>query len=180
MIKDINSFIQYFDGIRRRTLNFAKAIPADRIDWSPHEDAFTCGDILRHLAAVETITIHTVVHDHWQAYPGHEKSLAGDPEEIIQYLETNHVDSMGKLRKLPDAALDLPRPDINGRPVKAWRLLMSVIEHEVHHRSQLASYLEMMGAEPPQIFGLEVDDVAELSTKLASDHSGPTAKDGKL
>ena len=81
---------------------------------------------------------------------------------------------------VPDAALDLPRPDINGRPVKAWRLLMSVIEHEVHHRSQLASYLEMMGAEPPQIFGLEVDDVAELSTKLASDHSGPTAKDGKL
>jgi len=57
---------------------------------------------------------------------------------------------------------------------------MSVIEHEVHHRSQLASYLEIMGAEPPQIFGLEVDDVAELSTKLASDHSGSTAKDGKL
>ena len=180
MIKDINSFIQYFDGIHRRTLIFARAIPEDRIDWSPQEDAFTCGDILRHLAAVETITIHAVVHDHWRAYPGHDKRLAGDLEEIIHYLDANHDDSMGMLHTLPDAALNLPRPDITGRPIKAWRLLMSVIEHEVHHRSQLASYLEMMGAEPPQIFGLEVDDVARLSAKFASDHSGPAAKDGKL
>lgn len=44
---------------------------------------------------------------------------------------------------------------------------MSVIDHEVHHLSQLASYLEMMVAKPPQIFRLEVDDVASLSKKLA-------------
>jgi len=54
--------------------------------------------ILRHLASVETITIHAVVHDHWQAYPGHNKSLAGDLEGIIHYLDANHDDSMGMLR----------------------------------------------------------------------------------
>ena len=53
---------------------------------------------------------------------------------------------------------------------------MSVIEHEVHHRSQLASYLEIMGVEPPQIFGLQVNDVAEFSAKLAKDHLRPTDK----
>jgi uncharacterized damage-inducible protein DinB len=169
MIQNVEGFIRYFDGIRRRTLNFAREIPHERIDWSPQEDTFTCGDILRHLAAVEMITIHAVVHDHWQAYPGHDKDQAANLEEIIKYLEASHADSMSMLRTLPDAALNLPRPAITGRQIKAWQLLMSVIEHEVHHRSQLASYLEMMGIEPPQIYGLQVDDVAELSTKLAMD-----------
>jgi uncharacterized damage-inducible protein DinB len=171
MIRDIDSFIRYFEGIRRRTLNFARVIPHERIDWSPQENAFTCGDILRHLAAIETITIHVVVHDHWQVYPGHDRNLAADMEEILNYLEASHVAAMGELRTIPDAALNQTRPTITGHPIKAWRLLMSIIEHEVHHRSQLASYLESMGIEPPQIFGLQVDDVAALSAQLANKHS---------
>lgn len=170
MIQNVESFIHYFDGIRRRTFNFARVIPPDRIDWSPQERAFTCGDILRHLAAIETITIHVIVHTHWQAYPGHDKSLAADLEEIFNYLEASHVAAMGELRTIPDAVLNQNRPTITGHPIEAWRLLMSVIEHEVHHRSQLASYLESMGIEPPQIFGLQVDDVAALSAQLARDH----------
>jgi uncharacterized damage-inducible protein DinB len=170
MIQNVDRFIRYFDGIRRRTLNFAQEIPDNRINWSPKEGAFTYGDILRHLAAVERITIHVVVQGRWQAYPGHDKSLANNLEEILSYLEATHAESMGRLHTLPDSGLELPRPAITGRPIKAWQLLMSVIEHEVHHRSQLASYLEMMGIEPPQIYGLQVDDVAELSTQLAKDH----------
>ena len=180
MIKDTNSFIYYFDGIRRRTLNFAQAIPEGFIDWSPREGAFTCGDILRHMAAVETITIHTVVRDQWQAYPGHEQDLANTRDGIILYLSETHTESMKLLHTLPDDELNQLRPAITGRPIKAWQLLMSVVEHEIHHRSQLASYLEMMGIEPPQIFGLQVDDVAVLSKKLARDHPGSTTKDGQL
>ena len=60
MIQSVESLIRYFDSIRRRTLTFARAVPADRIDWSPQEDAFTFGDILRHIAAVEEITVHAV------------------------------------------------------------------------------------------------------------------------
>jgi len=32
MLQSVNRFIDYFDGIRRRTLHFIDAIPADRID----------------------------------------------------------------------------------------------------------------------------------------------------
>lgn len=115
MIQNVESFIRYFDGIRRRRLNFVLAIPQDQIDWSPHQDGFTCGDILGHLAAVEKITIHTVVLDQWQAYPGHDISLSGDLGEIIGYLETTHVESMLMLATLPDAILSDPRPSITGR-----------------------------------------------------------------
>ena len=167
MIQNVESFIQYFEGIRRRTLTFARAIPPEQINWLPQDEEFTFGDILRHLGAVERITIHAVVHNNWEAYPGHDRSLADGLEEVINYLEVTHTRAIEMLRKLPETDLDQPRTAITGQQIKAWRLLMSMFEHEVHHRSQLASYLMMIGIEPPQIFGLHVDDVETLSKKLA-------------
>jgi uncharacterized damage-inducible protein DinB len=44
---------------------------------------------------------------------------------------------------------------------------MAMVEHEVHHRSQLASYLTMMGVEAPDVFGLGVEDVERLTAGAA-------------
>jgi hypothetical protein len=44
---------------------------------------------------------------------------------------------------------------------------MAMCEHEVHHRSQLASYLTLMGVDAPDIFGLGVEDVARLADGAA-------------
>ena len=35
MIASATDFGDYFDGVRRRTVHFVQAIPADRIDWRP-------------------------------------------------------------------------------------------------------------------------------------------------
>jgi uncharacterized damage-inducible protein DinB len=171
VIRSVVSYIEYFNGIRRRTLTFAHAIPADRVNWSPQGNEFTFGDILRHLAAVEKITIYAVVNKKWKAYPGHAQDLARELQDIVEYLETTHAEATNMLRTLSDTELQQPRTALAGPPLKAWRLLMSIIEHEIHHRSQLASYLTMLEVTPPQIFGLEVDDVIAMSTRLADDHS---------
>jgi len=44
MIQSVDTFIKYFGGIRRRTLNFIRAIPDEQIDWSPKDGELTCGD----------------------------------------------------------------------------------------------------------------------------------------
>jgi uncharacterized damage-inducible protein DinB len=36
---------------------------------------------------------------------------------------------------------------------------MAMVEHEVHHRSQLDCYLAEAGVEPPQIYGWRMEDV---------------------
>jgi uncharacterized damage-inducible protein DinB len=36
---------------------------------------------------------------------------------------------------------------------------MAMVEHEVHHRSQLDCYLAQAGVEPPQIYGWRMEDV---------------------
>ena len=40
MLQSVKGFIDYYEGIRRRTLHFIDAIPADRIDWLPVECIF--------------------------------------------------------------------------------------------------------------------------------------------
>lgn len=163
MIQSVDSFIEYFDSIRRRTLQYIRTIPADRIDWSPGAGEFTYGVLIRHLAAAESMFVGVVVAERWR-YPGHDHDPADDLEALIAQLETGHAAALNALRTLDDAALNEPRPLLKGPNLKAWRVLMAMVEHEVHHRSQIAVYLALMGVEPPQIYGLGVEEVIALAT----------------
>jgi len=60
---------------------------------------------------------------------------------------------------LPDARLHEKVEDLEGGRVSVWRFLMAMVEHEVHHRSQLDSWLALAGTEPPQIYGYRMEDV---------------------
>lgn len=162
MLRDIDEFVRYFDGVRRRTLNYVRTLPPDRVDWAPRSGEFTCGDIIRHLAAAEAMFVGVVVDGRWR-YSGHADGPR-DLDALLAQLDAVHTASMDRLRGLPPAALDEPRPSLQGPPAKAWRWLMALVEHEVHHRSQLAVYLADMGVAPPQIYGLGVEDVIALAT----------------
>jgi uncharacterized damage-inducible protein DinB len=49
---------------------------------------------------------------------------------------------------------------LSGATVPAWRILLNgLIEHEVHHRSQLCDYLSAAGVEPPALYGLHAEDL---------------------
>lgn len=163
MIHSTQNFIDYFSSIRKRTLNYVCAIPADQINWLPKEGEFTCADIVRHIASGEKMFIGVVTQGKWK-YEGH----VGDQEsvdELIAHLDQTHRTAMNKLESLPDSELDQLRPALEGSTqVKAWRWLMAMVEHEIHHRSQLAMYLFLMGITPPHIYGLGVEDLIARAT----------------
>jgi len=164
MIQSTVDFIKYFDSIRRRTMNYIRVVPADRLDWSPKPGEFTCADILRHIVEAEKMFVRVAMEGRWK-YDGHESDKKQSLEELIALLETTHLEAMDKLKQFPDQDLNEPRfgPKGEGHPLKAWRWLMAMTEHEIHHRSQLAVYLSLMGIQPPHIFGLGVEDLIALS-----------------
>ena len=168
MIASARAFADYFDGVRRRTVHFFRAIPAERIDWAPRDGEYTCGDIVRHVTACERMFVTAVVDGRW-IYPGHERPKAPTLDAALADLDAAHAECGARLRGLGDAALDTMRPPLEpgAAPVRAWRLLLAMSEHEVHHRSQLASYLTWMGLEAPDIFGLGVEDVERLTAATA-------------
>ena len=164
MIQSTVDFIKYFESIHRRTMNNIHVVPADRLSWSPKEGEFTCADIIRHIMAAEKMFVRVATEGRWK-YEGHESEQEQSHDELIALLETVHNETMNKLGLFPDQELNEPRfgPKAEGRPLKAWRWLMAMTEHEIHHRSQLAVYLSLIAVQPPHIFGLGLEDLIALS-----------------
>jgi len=183
VITTMREFTEYFDGVRRRTIGFFRTIPADMIDWAPKEGEYTCGDIIRHVATSESMFSGVVADGAWR-YDGHGREHGATLDQALALLDARHAAASATLAKVGDPALTQTRPPLEpgGRPIRGWRVLMAMCEHEVHHRSQLASYLTLMGVEAPDIFGLGVEDVAELATGApAISLRPPTAEeDGTL
>jgi uncharacterized damage-inducible protein DinB len=163
MIQSVTRFIDYYDGIRRRTQHFIDAIPADRIDWFPVEGEFTFGELIRHLAAAENMFVGAVVHGKWK-YAGHKPEEKQERDAAIALLQTTHREAMNLLGTLSDSELMESRPSLSGPEIKTWRLLMAMVEHEVHHRSQMAMYLTLIQVSPPHLLGLGVEDVISMAT----------------
>ncbi|MFZ5825112.1 MAG: DinB family protein [Bacillota bacterium] len=162
MITGVKPFADYFEGIRSRTLRFLDQIPPDQIDFAPHPGKFTLGDLVRHLASTEAMFTGAVLQGEW-AYRGHGRKHGASLEEALRYLKRTHEDCMARLRAAPDDLLRAKRPTLHGYPVSAWHLLMAMAEHEAHHRSQVSQYLVALGVEPPQVFGLKIEQVGSDS-----------------
>lgn len=160
MIESIQAYLKYSQGIRRRTLAAIEALPPDKIDWAPAEGEFTCGEIIRHIGSIELMNSRVFAGQGF-SYPGHEPALGASKTEAIEYLNACQGEAAAILQALPEGALHEKQAGLNGQPVSAWRFLMASVEHEVHHRSQLDTYLKLMGLEPPQLFGVFMEDLPE-------------------
>jgi len=163
MIQHLSEFINYFESIRRRTLHYIRTIPPDRLVWSPKPGEFTYAELIRHLIATEQLFVDVVRTGRWK-YPGHQAEPSDSLDSLIALLTSTHAAAMASLAKLNDAILSESRPTLSSTPISAWRILMMMVEHEIHHRSQIAMYLSLMGVEPPQIYGLGVEDVIAMAT----------------
>jgi uncharacterized damage-inducible protein DinB len=168
VIATVRGFTEYFEGVRRRTVGFFRALPPERMDWAPQTGEYTAGDIIRHVAACEPMFAGAALGRPWR-YAGHEREHGATLEQALAYLDGCHATASGLLAAADDHALSavVPSLELGARPIKAWRLLMAMTEHEVHHRSQLASYLTWMGVEAPDVFGLGVEDVMRLTAEPA-------------
>lgn len=163
MISDIASFLRYFEGVHKRTVRDVSALPEAAERWKPEprpdeEASWGAPRIIRHIAEARGFFASAFRDDGWvwtdlpespsrdawgplldRSFSDLEKALADVPQERL----TEKVELIGGL----------------GRPVSAWRLLMMMAEHEVHHRSQLATYAGLNGWPVQQIFGQRYEDV---------------------
>ena len=110
----------------------------------------------RHLGSVQMMNWRHFAEGE-MLYPGHQRTLGATKPAALAYLEGCHAQAAALLQNCADEVLHQPRPDLNGRPTAAWRFLMATVEHEVHHRSQLATYLKILQIEPPQLYGVHVE-----------------------
>jgi uncharacterized damage-inducible protein DinB len=164
-IGTIEPFLDYFARIRERTRRVAVLIPPDRLEWAPREGAWTFGDLLRHLGAIERWMFAENVHGLPSRYPGHGRELADGHAAVLAYFDRMHDEAMERFRALTPEALQARCTTPGGAAMPAWKWLRAMVEHEIHHRGQLYLMLGMIGVPTPPLYGLTSEEVRERSVR---------------
>jgi uncharacterized damage-inducible protein DinB len=164
-IRTVQPFIDYFEGIRARTLRVIERIPPDRLEWTYAENRFTFGDLIRHLAATERYMFAENVQRNPSRYPGHGRDLADGRDAVLEYLSTRHTEAIAIFSGLSDEDLLRKCPTPGGIQISTWKWLRAMIEHEVHHRGQIYLMLGMLGVSTPPLYGLTEQQVYDRSIR---------------
>jgi uncharacterized damage-inducible protein DinB len=163
VITDAPSFLDYLARIRGRTMAVARVIPEDRLEWRPTEGAFSFGDMLRHLAAIERYMFAENARLEPSRYPGHGPELADGYAAVFEYFNRMHEEAVQIFAALSPADLQRKCLTPGGAEITVWKWLRSMVEHEIHHRGQIYVYLSMLGLHGPPIYGLTSEEVRARS-----------------
>jgi uncharacterized damage-inducible protein DinB len=158
-IQRIEPFLDYFAKVRERTVKIIRCIPPDHMDWTYRQGKFSFADIIRHLATIERYMYAENCRQKPSRYPGHGKELADGYEEVLQFFDRLHGESLEIFASLTPEDLQKKCVTPGGAPISVWKWLRAMLEHEVHHRGQLYLYLGMIEVQTPPIYGLTSEEV---------------------
>jgi uncharacterized damage-inducible protein DinB len=164
-ITSIAPFLDYFDKIRERTMRVITCIPHEKIEWRAAEGKFTLGDLARHIAATERYVFAECACGGRNFYAGCGCELAEGHDEIIRFMQRAHGESMQMLAQLADDQLEHKCQSADGTPITTWKLLRSMVEHEIHHRGELYAYLGLLNVKVPPLYGLTSEQLREIAGK---------------
>jgi uncharacterized damage-inducible protein DinB len=175
MITDIASYLRFFDSVRRRTERDVAALPPEAAAWRPPavrgEVGWSIGHIVGHIGGSRLYFA--------SAYRGEGWIMAAaemDEDDATTWLPWLRASAA----RFVDLVRDTP-PDWLTRKVEmvdtpgslsGWRLLMMMLEHEVHHRSQIDSYAGLEGWPVPDIFGRSAESIDALQENQRLKYGG--------
>lgn len=162
MIHDISEYISFANQIRKRTLKYVGVVPDSLLDFSPVKGKFTIGDLMRHIGSAQLMFLRYLEKGEW-TFIDHDPSKGKTVNEIEAYLHDCHQKYTEGLLRLGNDLLSKRFPTLNGNELSASNILMSAVEHEIHHRGQLSTYLQLNHIQPPQLFGVRLEDIKRIS-----------------
>ena len=147
--------------VRRRTRLVLEKVTHDQLDWAPAPQALTIRQMVRHMRLSEEGNVKAARDGDWE-YSATRRSaplvrLLGEAEpweaELAAF-EKAHQEWLVIIRALPSDGLshEFVNPSNNQR-TSALAMVLGRIEHEVHHRAQISTYLRMLGEQWPSPYG---------------------------
>ena len=158
--------IAEFDQEMASTRRLLERLPANRIEWKPHEKSFALGhlaQLLSWMPAWITRTLHDPEIDIAGGADGRGSSYSFEsPEAILatfdrsvagarEALERVTGDALGEswsLKMKGQVLMTLPK----GAAVRGH------LNHFIHHRGQLTVYLRLVDVPLPQVYGPTADE----------------------
>ena len=165
-IRDLSEFIHYLDRIHQRTRRVIDQIPPDKIEWRFKDGAFSFGDIIRHLANLQRYMYAETIRFKESRYPGHDSSFVSGYTQIVEYFETKFNESRRIFLEITVKDLERKCTTPGNVEIRVWKWLRSMIEHEIHHRGQLHTLLNLVDQDSPPLYGLTSEQVKDRSKPL--------------
>jgi len=164
MIASITEFLRYFDAVHRRARRDIAALPAAADGWTPSagegEHAWSINTLIGHMTGSRLYFA--------SAYRG-EGWLSPAPPDVsrrdlwLAAIDGSAAGLRAALEGTPDAWLQrkVPMIDSDGA-LSGWRVLMMMVEHDIHHRSQIDTYAGLNGWPVPDIYGRSAETIGAL------------------
>jgi uncharacterized damage-inducible protein DinB len=172
MIESISTFLRYFDAVNRRAVRDISALPPDADGWAPAigagEKAWSINTLVGHMAGSRLYFV--------SAYRGEGWISPMPPDVSRRKLWVPALEASGRALH---TALDGTSDDWLRRKVamidsdgalSGWRVLMMMLEHDIHHRSQIDTYAGVNGWDVPDIYGRSAETIGSLQEGERAKH----------
>lgn len=167
-IRDLGEFLNYFNKVHQRTMNVVRSIPPGQVDWQFRPGKFTLGDLVRHIATTNRYIFVEVARGQPSRYAGCGKDLAPGYGEIVALTERLHAENVEIISGFSSEDLNRKCRTPDGASITTWKWLRSMIEHEIHHRGQIFTYLALLDVSTPPLYGLTSEQVRERSVQTTA------------
>ena len=165
MFSDLDSFLRYFRSVNRRAVRDVTALPPAADGWTPSggegENAWSINKLIGHMCGSRLYFASAYRLEGWISPepPDVGRAQLWAPAldaSFERFCElTREVGADGLSRQVP--MIDTPDGSLTG-----WRVLMMMLEHDIHHRSQIDTYAGLNGWEPPDIYFRSAETIENL------------------
>jgi uncharacterized damage-inducible protein DinB len=141
----------------RTTKKVLEAVPADKAEYRPDPISKTANELVRHIAAADNRFVEAVLTGVFDTNPAMIPENVKTPAEIASWYEQRYAKNFEALTKATGEQL---AKIVDFRGMFQWpavKFLIFGLQHTIHHRGQLSSYLRCMGAKVPAIYGESYD-----------------------
>jgi uncharacterized damage-inducible protein DinB len=172
MITSTADFLRYFSAVHRRALRDIGALPPEADGWRPAagegENAWSINQLVGHMAGSRLYFLSAYRGEGWISPEANDVSTR---DRWLPALEASFEAFRAGLEGTPDAWLQrkVAMIDTSGE-LSGWRVLLMMMEHDIHHRSQLDTYAGLNGWDVPHIYGRAAEQIGALQESERAKH----------
>lgn len=175
MLTSVEAFLRYFEGVNRRAMRDVGALPLDADGWTPAagegENAWSINTLVGHMCGSRLYFASAFLGDGWISPRPPDVSSR---DRWLPALQSSFEQLREALAGAPDSHLDrrIQMIDSSGT-LSGARILMMMMEHDIHHRSQIDTYAGISGWDVPDIYNRSAETIGSLQAEQRAKHNQP-------